>query len=73
MQEDELEGTSVTNSITTAAAVIEVNPLWTPIHRDSSTFGEYINDNAMAMYFSGRFFLRSVCTREIDDEIIHNM
>ncbi|KAL3790172.1 hypothetical protein ACHAWO_012954 [Cyclotella atomus] len=73
MQEDELEGTSVTNSITTAAAVIEVNPLWTPIHRDSSNFGEYINDNAMTMYFSGRFFLRSVCTREIDDEIIHNM
>jgi hypothetical protein len=61
---DELQSNHSTDSTNTA---IEVNPLWKPIH--SSTFGEYANDDAMQ--FSGRFFLRSDCTSEIDDEVLH--
>lgn len=63
---DELQSNHSTDSTNTA---IEVNPLWKPIHHDSSTFGEYANDDAMQ--FSGRFFLRSDCTSEIDDEVLH--
>eukprot|EP00804_Cyclotella_cryptica_P007028 CCRYP_007146-RA/>CCRYP_007146-RA protein AED:0.03 eAED:0.03 QI:438/-1/1/1/-1/0/1/22/264 len=52
-------------------ASLEVNPLWKSISRDNDTFGEYDDGRLKgSVQFSGRFFLKSGETGEIDDEVL---
>ena len=51
--------------------VIEVQPLWTSIGRSDDTFCEFIDGDNNPIKFTGRFFLSSDSTNEIDNAILH--
>ena len=52
-------------------AAIEVQPLWIPIGRSDDYYREFINGGIDPIQFTGRFFLKSGSTNEIDDGILY--
>jgi hypothetical protein len=62
------------SSVQPYAYHLQLNPLWKSISRDNCKFGEYVDGRVKgAIQFSGRFFLKSGNTSEIDDEVLPHM
>ncbi|KAL7478040.1 hypothetical protein ACHAW6_003826 [Cyclotella cf. meneghiniana] len=60
-----------TCSVYPHANYLQLNPLWKSISLDNGKFGEYVDGKVKGAYqFSGRFFLKSGNTSEIDDEVL---
>lgn len=68
---DEVLHNDKVGDYSTSCSAVEVKRLWMAVSPSNGTFAEYIETNE-SMKFSGRFFLNSNSTSEIDDVILGN-